>query len=63
MIMFSVLSDLLRAALNVMMPIALDYPHAFAGHFRVSSSIKFSCGGLTNPYCDRMVSVTKTSTH
>ncbi|XP_020622719.1 serine/threonine-protein kinase SMG1-like isoform X2 [Orbicella faveolata] len=27
-------SDLLRAALNVMMPIALDYPHAFAGHFR-----------------------------
>jgi len=29
-------SDLLRAALNVMMPVALDYPHAFAGHFRVS---------------------------
>ena len=28
--------DLLRAALNVMMPIATDYPHAFAGHFRVS---------------------------
>lgn len=29
-------TDLLRAALNVMMPIAIDYPHAFAGHFRVS---------------------------
>jgi len=29
-------SDLLRAALNVMMPIATEYPHAFAGHFRVS---------------------------
>ena len=57
------LTDLLRAALNVMMPIALDYPHAFAGHFRVSSSIKFSCSGLTNPCCNRMVSVTKTSTH
>ena len=28
--------DLLRAALNVMMPIATEYPHAFAGHFRVS---------------------------
>lgn len=27
-------SDLLRAALNVMMPIAIDYLHAFAGHFR-----------------------------
>lgn len=27
-------SDLLRAALNVMMPIATEYPHAFAGHFR-----------------------------
>ena len=28
-------ADLLRAVLSIVIPIAVDYPYAFAGHFRV----------------------------